>query len=281
MDYLCFRLYGPLASWGEIAVGESRHTAAYPGKSALIGLLAAALGIRRDEEERQSALASGYQFGVKVISAGSLLRDYHTTQAPPQVAVQRYPSRTRKDELEALAHYQKEVTNYAGTILSSREYRCDALSVVAARALEDAPHTLQALCDALVRPKFHLYLGRKSCALAAPLKPCILHDKAGFGLALDDYQHGPLYVSPWLIKQALRESEGKPLSDSPSLVSLSREDRYALYADKHIVRYYWEGESGDHLKAQQVLTRHDQPTSRRRWQFTQRPENLFMAKEEN
>ena len=52
MEYLLFRLYGPLASWGEIAVGESRHTAAYPGKAALIGLLAAALGIRRDEEER-------------------------------------------------------------------------------------------------------------------------------------------------------------------------------------------------------------------------------------
>jgi CRISPR system Cascade subunit CasD len=49
MEYLLFRLYGPLASWGEIAVGESRHTATYPGKSALLGLLAAALGIRRDD----------------------------------------------------------------------------------------------------------------------------------------------------------------------------------------------------------------------------------------
>jgi CRISPR system Cascade subunit CasD len=37
MDVLVFRLYGPMASWGEIAVGESRHTANYPGKSAIIG----------------------------------------------------------------------------------------------------------------------------------------------------------------------------------------------------------------------------------------------------
>ena len=55
MECLLFRLYGPLASWGEIAVGESRHTAVYPSKSALLGLLAASLGIRRDEEERQMA----------------------------------------------------------------------------------------------------------------------------------------------------------------------------------------------------------------------------------
>jgi CRISPR-associated Cas5-like protein len=38
MDYLLFRLYGPMASWGEIAVGEIRHTASYPGKSAIIVL---------------------------------------------------------------------------------------------------------------------------------------------------------------------------------------------------------------------------------------------------
>jgi CRISPR system Cascade subunit CasD len=271
MDYLCFRLYGPLASWGEIAVGESRHTAAYPGKAALLGLLAAALGIRRDEEERQTALAAGYQFGVKVISTGNLLRDYHTTQAPDSVGSFVY--RTRRDELVV----GKE---RLGTILSSREYRCDALALVAARAWDGAPHTLQELCDAMHKPKFHLYLGRKSCPLAVPLKPSILPDKAGFGQALDDYQPGPLYISSRLLDKALQESEGKSLAETPSLVSLSQDDRYALYTDKHAVCYYWEGESGDHLKAQQILTRHDQPTSRRRWQFTQRPENLFMAKEE-
>ena len=44
-DYLLLRLYGPLASWGEIAVGESRHSAVQPSRSALLGLLGAALGI--------------------------------------------------------------------------------------------------------------------------------------------------------------------------------------------------------------------------------------------
>ena len=54
MDILVFRLYGPMASWGEIAVGENRHTANYPSKSALLGLLGAALGIERDDEAGSS-----------------------------------------------------------------------------------------------------------------------------------------------------------------------------------------------------------------------------------
>ena len=49
-DYLVMRLYAPLASWGEIAVGEVRHSANYPSKSALLGLLGAALGVRRDDD---------------------------------------------------------------------------------------------------------------------------------------------------------------------------------------------------------------------------------------
>jgi len=270
MEYLLFRLYGPLASWGEIAVGESRHTAAYPGKAALIGLLAAALGIRRDEEEQQLALASGYQFAVKVLSTGSLLRDYHTTQVPDSVGAFTY--RTRRDELII----GKE---RLGTILSSREYRCDALSLVAVRALDDAPYSLQELCNALLTPKFHLYLGSKSCPLAAPLKPRI-RTAQGFGQALNEYQPGPLYISPRMIRTAQEETKVMALVDVPSLAGLSREDIHTLSIDRQTVRYYWEGEAWD-LKAHQVLTRHDQPISRSRWQFTQRTENFSMAKEVN
>jgi CRISPR system Cascade subunit CasD len=70
-DYLLFRLYGPLAAWGDIAVGEYRPSFAHPGKSAIIGLLAAALGIRRDKEEQKS-LAESCSFAVRVDSMGVL-----------------------------------------------------------------------------------------------------------------------------------------------------------------------------------------------------------------
>jgi CRISPR system Cascade subunit CasD len=270
MEYLLFRLYGPLASWGEIAVGESRHTAVYPGKSALLGLLAAALGIRRDEEDRQTALAKGYRFAVKVISSGHPLRDYHTTQAPD--AVGKFVYRTRRDELIA----GKE---RLGTILSNREYRCDALALVAVAAEDNAPYALGGIRESLLKPRFHLYLGRKSCPLAAPLNP-LVRSAEGFGEALDNYPHGALFVSSRLIATARKETETSGgLVDAPSLMKLSREDGYVFSYGNPPARYYWEGEAHD-LVPQQTLARYDQPLSRNRWQFAQRTEYLRIGKEE-
>jgi len=274
MEYLLFRLYGPLASWGEIAVGESRHSAVYPGKSALLGLLAAALGIRRDEEARQAAIAAGYRFAVKVISTGHPLRDYHTTQAPD--AVGKFVYRTRRDELVT----GKE---RLGTILSSREYRCDALSLVAVVAENDAPYTLQEIRAALLQPRFHLYLGRKSCPLAAPLNP-LIRTATGFGEVLDNFPYGPLFISNYLLKKAEKQlPEGGQLCASPVLADLSGEDNYVFALGKQTARYYWEGNARD-LRPDdnltiQTLTRHDQPLSRSRWQFAQRTEYLSLGKE--
>ena len=273
MDYLLFRLYGPLASWGEIAVGESRHTAVYPSKSALIGLLASSLGIRRDEEQKQQALAEGYQFAVKVLSTGQLLRDYHTVQVPRSTGAVHY--RTRREELVA-------GTSPLGTILSSREYRCDAFALVAVKPLETAPYTLAELKDSLRKPKFHLYLGRKSCPLAAPLNPCIKPGNS-FGQVLEQYSFGALYLSDSTMKEVEKTLAGgittSQLIENCDIVSnFSKEDKRWLSAGREPVRYYWEGDDQD-LKAQQVLTRHDQPLSRRRWQFVQRRENLYIKEE--
>ena len=79
-EYLFFRLYGPIASWGDIAVGVQRPSFDHPSKSAIMGLLAAALGIKRNEEEKHTALVNSYNFAVMINSSGILLRDYHTVQ---------------------------------------------------------------------------------------------------------------------------------------------------------------------------------------------------------
>ncbi|MEX2322042.1 MAG: CRISPR-associated protein Cas5, partial [Saccharospirillum sp.] len=39
MEFLVFRLYGPLASWGNTAVGGVRPTLAMPTRSAILGML--------------------------------------------------------------------------------------------------------------------------------------------------------------------------------------------------------------------------------------------------
>ena len=96
--YLIFQLYGPLVAWGEQAVGEARNSATRPGRSALLGLLAAALGLRRDDEAGQQRLAESLKFGVKTCTMGTVLKDYHTSQVPPHDKKAKHWY-TRRDEL--------------------------------------------------------------------------------------------------------------------------------------------------------------------------------------
>ncbi|RJQ70261.1 MAG: type I-E CRISPR-associated protein Cas5/CasD [Desulfobacteraceae bacterium] len=250
MDYLLFRLYGPMASWGETAVGETRHTAGYPGKSAIIGLMAAALGIKRDENEKQLKMQEGYAVAVEVHSKGTLLRDYHTAQVPDSVG--NFTYRTRRDEL---------VLGKArlGTVLSIREYRADALALVAVKVFPDAPYDLQTIKNHLVEPRLHLYLGRKSCPLAAPMNPQIIKDKKNYFDAFKNYIHKTMM----------------PANDD----LLPARDIYWLQeaGDRH---YYWEGVPSDFsdsldLSRMQTRTRHDQPLSRKRWQFSPRQERYL------
>lgn len=167
MQYLLFQLQAPLAAWGDVAVGQYRGSREHPGASALIGLLGAALGVRREDEAAQAALRDGYAFAVGVVGSGQLLRDYHTAQAPGRSDMKGRPHRTRRDELSLPRH----VLN---TILSTRDYRQDGAWAVAVQAQAGAPHGLPELAQALREPRFVLYLGRKCCPPAAPLAPKVL-----------------------------------------------------------------------------------------------------------
>jgi CRISPR system Cascade subunit CasD len=243
-DYLLLRLYGPLASWGEIAVGESRHSAVHPSRSALLGLLGAALGIERGDEAGQQALISGYRFGIKLECAGSPLRDYHTVQVgvPPR----KFQFRSRRQELAA---------DKVETILSAREYRCDSLALVAVEALPGAPAGLEELAQALRQPHFPLYLGRKSCPLALPLMPQRL-SAASLRELLDAAQ------LPSLLGLLDRRQ--------PQQAWPNRQDRQAFRLGQ--ARYYWEEGMEAGMKPSFDSWRHDQPLSRSRWQFAPRRE---------
>ncbi|GAA3587114.1 type I-E CRISPR-associated protein Cas5/CasD [Gibbsiella greigii] len=225
--YLLFQLYAPLASWGAAAVGEVRHTDVIPTRSALLGLLAAALGISREQEARLNQFNQHYCFAVLPLSSREQwLRDYHTTQVPKENRKRSYV--TRRDELTMAP---EEV----GTLLSVREYRCDAYYLIAVEATAGAPETLDALALALNAPDFPLYLGRKACPLALPLAPKIVEGN---------------------LAEAFRQGE-KSLEQDLALL-------FAQPAPE--VMCYWEGEQEgvELLGAQQ---RSDRPLSRRRWQF--------------
>ena len=249
MQHLVFQLLAPLASWGSVAVGEYRGSQDYPGESALLGLLAAALGVRRDDEPAHAALRKGYGFAIGVLSTGTLLRDFHTAQVPGHAALKGRPHATRRDELAAPK---------LNTILSTRDYRQNAACLIAVqyRANAAAPHTLEALGAALRMPKFVLYLGRKSCPPAAPLAPTVIESAS----ALAAFE---AYAQAHAERLEALAVGTKPL-DEPIAA---------------IVRLAWGDGVESGVQADLSVTRTDRVIRRKSWQFGDRIEHSKLLQE--
>jgi len=234
-----FQLAGPMASFGEVAVGEVRGSEAVPSRSAMLGLLAAALGIRRDQDDQHSALSAAVQFAMRVESADFRMLDFHTAQAAKRAKLKGRPLRTRRDELQA---------ENLSTILSSREYHADYRASIAVLAQE--PFTPECLQRALLAPKFMLFLGRKCSPLAWPLAPSIVV-AAGFQAAF----------AAW---DVLRESQRK------QWLSQGGDKPLWPFLDRHAHNYRFEtGMTWTGTEAVREVLRRDQPISRSRWLFAQ------------
>lgn len=246
MQYLVFRLYGAMASWGEAAVGGYRPSSTHPGRSAVLGLLAAALGIKRTEQTKLNALYQSVQFAVKECSAGVLVRDYHTAQVPSTDKKRQH--RHRKSELASPAYK-------LNTVLSSRDYRVDGVWLVAIWLTDSATVTLHELTEALLKPRFTLYLGRKSCPLAAPLCPTVLEAQS--------------------LLQAL-DTDFLPLINS-----VEQDCSWLRYPKQST--YYWQG-AVELIQAYTGIVRSQQlwdaPCDRLKWQFTSRIEHQLTVNKE-
>ncbi|WP_030895965.1 type I-E CRISPR-associated protein Cas5/CasD [Streptomyces sp. NRRL S-474] len=149
MSGLLLRLAGPLQSWGErSAFTAVRDTAPFPTRSALIGMFAAAEGIGRNQAglDRYQEL----RLTVRVDRPGVRLVDYHTVGGG-------FP----KDRTAATS----AGSNKGAAVITRRHYLSDAVFVVAVTAADE---TVERLADALSRPHWAPYLGRRSCVPDEP-----------------------------------------------------------------------------------------------------------------
>ena len=134
MSTLLLRLAGPMQSWGVESKFEVRRSGTEPSKSAVIGLIAAAMGRRRDSSLDD---LNQLMFGVRVDQPGFIQRDFQMVK--------------------------NEKTSY----LTYRYYLADAVFLVGVESEDNA--FLEQIEHALRNPVFHLYLGRKSYPLDLPL----------------------------------------------------------------------------------------------------------------
>ena len=129
MSTLLLRFAGPLQAWGADSRFDVRRTNREPTKSGVIGLIASALGLRRDAPLDE---LSRLRFGVRVDREGVLLRDLHTV---------------RKDK--------------NSSYMTTRYYLSDAVFLVG--LYSDDETLMQRLEHAVRNPAHPLFLGRRSC----------------------------------------------------------------------------------------------------------------------
>lgn len=168
---LVLRLAGPMQSWGVSSQFVHRATETFPTKSGLVGLLAAAQGRRRcDPIEDLAEL----RFAARIEQQGQILRDFHT-------------SRRQKCMIE----------NKERTLLSERFYCTDAVFL---GFVEGPDELVDVLAQAVVRPVFPLYLGRRSCPPALPLRLAVRE-----GSAWDAVRETPWMASSYYQKKHRRD----------------------------------------------------------------------------
>lgn len=146
MPTLLLRLCGPMQSWGTQSRFSERDTDREPSKSAVIGLLCAALGRRRDEPVDDLA---NLVMGVRVDAEGHMGRDYHTAGGGGTGV-----ARAAGGRLD-------------NAVLSNRYYLTDADFLVGLQS--DDRGQLESLEEALRNPVWQIFLGRKSFVPSTPV----------------------------------------------------------------------------------------------------------------
>jgi len=133
-----------MSAYGLQTFDVHRRVSHFPTRSAILGMLGAALGITRDNYAELFTLSTKIKIAVQVNNTGEKMVDYHTVQA----------FRSAQGKIQK------------GTKPTYREYWCDSEHTFAITA---DSITLELLASKVKSPEFTLFQGRKSCPLTRPL----------------------------------------------------------------------------------------------------------------
>ncbi len=150
MPTLLLRLVGPMQSWGTTSRFDQRDTGKEPSKSGVVGLLAAALGIDRENWTDLEPLTR-LAMGVRHDRPGMPKRDYQTAGCAASDTIIRADGSQAKD----------------GGVVSQRFYLSDAVFLVALEGDDRA--LLKRTNEKLKNPTWPLALGRKSYVPSEPI----------------------------------------------------------------------------------------------------------------
>lgn len=149
-------LDGPMQSWGSSSRFERRTTELHPTRSAIIGVVAAAMGIDKFASDEGARLSVLQDLAITTINLGrrdsrgrdldiQRMEDYHTV-----TGIRKASGKVDRDK----------------TVQSYRHYLLDARFGV---LIEGSKELLGEISTALGNPKWGVWLGRKCCIPSTPL----------------------------------------------------------------------------------------------------------------
>lgn len=155
MPTLLLKFNAPLQSWGTSLKLNDHETDMYPSKSGVIGMIASALGRRRDADISDLARL---RFGVRIDNPGTLIDDFQVSKIP-----------MKKGKI------------------GHRKYLSDACFIC---GIEAESSELEMIREALCHPANALFLGRRGCPVTADLVIKIVDDSLGETLENYDKANG-------------------------------------------------------------------------------------------
>ncbi|MCR4764223.1 MAG: type I-E CRISPR-associated protein Cas5/CasD [Lachnospiraceae bacterium] len=209
-NLIILRLEGVMQSWGENSKWNHRASSQMPSKSGIVGMLACAMGLERDDHTIVE-LGNAITIAVRADRPGLMATDYQTVTGYPLLTAEGKPR------------------SGGNTFISRRDYLQDASFTVFLEAEEDWKNRIT---DALRDPVWPIYLGRKNCVPSRPVLMEITKEYGSLHDAVNCYPTSDRSVIP--MEYELEERDD-------SLSSYNRTDQ-RVSADRIFTsRRVWRG----------------------------------------
>lgn len=165
-DTLAFMIDAPMQAWAASSQFQLRDTGNWPTKSALVGIMAAAMGIDKNAANEKEQLAPLASLRCTVllwpkVTPVARLTDFHTIGGGYDKSV--------SSERLAMPSKAGDGSPF-GTVITRRTYLTDARFIA---LFQGERRLIERCAEALRDPVWGVWFGRKCCLPARPLAPVV------------------------------------------------------------------------------------------------------------
>jgi CRISPR system Cascade subunit CasD len=193
-DYLIIKLQGAMQAWGGHTYEDYRPSLIFPTRSAIVGLLGACLGLEREDIQALKMLNQSFQLTVRA-NKRKIEQRQRSQIGFLKRSEDKFVSMQKITDFHTVQHARKvDGKPRPEAIVSRREYLCDAEFTLALAFVKDADYGLERVKQAIQKPVYTPFLGRRSCPIQRRLYETVVNaENVEAALSLIEPYQGTLY----------------------------------------------------------------------------------------